>query len=90
MLKRSDIVSAKAAVGVINDSEKDATNDKTPKDSDEHDGDLLAPSAICFSVSSVKQLPGDFPISCFFATVHDFLTRYIFCELVYNYNIEIL
>ncbi|KAH9778013.1 hypothetical protein KPL71_007210 [Citrus sinensis] len=57
LLKRSDIVSAKAAVGVINDSEKDATNDKTPEDSDEHDGDLLAPSAICFSVSSVKQLP---------------------------------
>ncbi|KAH9722050.1 hypothetical protein KPL70_006605 [Citrus sinensis] len=57
LLKRSEIVSAKAAVGVINDSEKDATNDKTPKDSDEHDGDLLAPSAICFSVSSVKQLP---------------------------------
>ncbi|KAH9722052.1 hypothetical protein KPL70_006605 [Citrus sinensis] len=37
LLKRSEIVSAKAAVGVINDSEKDATNDKTPKDSDEHD-----------------------------------------------------
>lgn len=83
-------MSAKVAVGAINGSEKNAINDNTPEDSNERAGDLSAPSTIYFSFSSVKQLPGHFPISCYFATGHNFSTRYIFCELVYNYNIEIL